>query len=846
MPVNDEKTEKLKNIRNIENTSPGENPGEPLTTLRLSVRDFVSGIYREGGLGTGSIFSMQDNIGTKIHQQFFKAFEKSNTDCTLYIEHTLKKIHLLTPILFDIQGRADLIVESPDHQIQVIEIKTIAKAGATVPDKVDFLHLAQARVYAYFFCLEKGFSDISIQITIKYILIHSFQIRDFHETLSFSELERFFLDTCAQYADLGKSIHAYELARNESIKKMAFPYPNLRSGQKEFMNTVLTAIRKREPLIIQAPTGTGKTISTLYPAIKGIPAKYGDYIFYITAKSSTQDVAKKTLDDMREQGLILKSIQITAKEKICLCRELYCDMSICPYAIRYYEQSPKAMKELSKHFAVDAKLLQETGEKYQVCPFELGLDVSLYCDVILCDYNYVFDPKVRLDRFINQESLRLTILVDEAHNLPDRCNEMYSAAVSLLELKEIMQYRVYLPEEIKNTVDGILAYFDRMSLFMSDGELPETSFDAGFQPRELFRSSSFCATRKQPKTLLKYLDTFVTQIREELDKIQDSNAKKAFTDFFFSAKFFVRIALEFFNTAYITTFIKEGRDTQIILRCMDSAAQIASFHQGRHSVIFFSATLSPIPYFESKFKLSGGYEELKKLVLPSPFPRENLFLGIVPGISTKYANRHSSLVPISEIIDAATSCKTGNYLVYSPSFEYQQWIIHAFEEQMRYNKPEVLQQYKIIRQTSGMNEKQRQNFLREFQVYGNRTLIGFAVMGGIFGEGIDLTGETLSGVILIGPGLPKKSAERDIMMDYYSSIHGNGFNFAYRYPGFNKILQAAGRVIRSENDRGFILLLDERYETPEYRILFPEEWEPVTLKNKNQIKKSLLDFFGSV
>lgn len=812
-----------------------------LSLMRMSVGDFVAFVYRRGGLASGSFSTLWNGSGTRIHQQYFKFFKKSQPDSTLYIEYPLKTTYIISPVRFEIQGRADLIVESMENQIQVIEIKTISNDSKLFPEKVDFLHLAQARIYAYLFCLEKEKKDMEIQVTVKYILIDSFKIKDFNELISYHDLERFFHDTCAHYLDWGVSIHNYKILRDASIKDMAFPYAELRQGQKEFMNTVLSCIRKREPLFVQAPTGTGKTISTLYPAIKAIPKQYADFIFYITAKSSTQDVAKKSLDDLRVQGLVLKSIQITAKEKICLCKELYCDTSICPYAIHYYEKYSDAMNELSGHFSIDAVLLQKMGVKYDVCPFELGLDVSLFCDIILCDYNYIFDPKVQLERFIKEESYRFTILVDEAHNLPDRANEMYSASIIYQDVITACHDNAFYSPYTQEVLSKFSKYFDDLFGFLASDDQTEVSFDSSILSKDMFKSPHFCATRKIPKDLLKILDAFVQNSKQEMNEIQDITAKKALTNLFFSAKFFIRVSEEFFSDSYITTFTKEGKNSQINFRCMDSSSQIARFHNGRHSVAFFSATLSPVAYFESKFRDAKSSDSIKKLILPSPFPRENLFVGIVPAISTKYNNRKDSLGSIAEVIVAAISCKVGNYLIYSPSFEYQQWIVYAFEMLMEKNSAHPI---KIIKQSPGMNEKIRQTFLNEFKVFGNRTLVAFAVMGGVFGEGIDLVGEKLSGVVLVGVGLPKKSPERDIMMDYYSSILGNGYNFAYRYPGFNKILQAAGRVIRSESDRGFILLLDERYETPEYQALFPDEWDTMILKNKSQIKQAIHEFMS--
>ncbi len=819
----------------------GENK-DSSTVLRFSVRDFVAFVYRRGSLNTGNFFSLLDGLGIKTHQQFFKAFRKSQPDATIFSEYSLKTTFVSDSVKIEVQGRADLIVLSENNEIQIIEIKTIAKDSADLPVEADFLHIAQARIYAYIFCKEKEITNASIQVTVKYILINSFKIKDFNETVTYNELEKFSFDTCNFYIAQGLAKKDYSTIRDLSIKALTFPYSELRQGQKEFMNAVLSCMRKHEPLLVSAPTGTGKTISVLYPAIKGIPQKYCDYIFYITAKNSTAEIAKKTLDDMRGNGLVIKSIHITAKEKVCLCKEIYCDTSICPYAVNYYDNYSKAMNELSSTQSIDFNVLMATGEVYGVCPFELGLDLSLFCDIIICDYNYIFDPKVSLERFVKQEAYNFAILIDEAHNLPDRACEMYSAEMSYKELKEVLLYKSYFQSNLQNIFDELIAYYKVLLPFIKGEENLEEPFDKSILLKELFWAENFGATRKLPKDYVSILEKLVQYAKEDLNSITNTEARKALKNLYFSAKFFIRTSSEFFDDSYIVTFEKSNRDLIISLRCMDSSGQIDKFHQGKHSLVFFSATLSPVQYFESRFKSVKNQQSINKIILPSPFPKENLFVGIIPSISTKYNNRQSSLKTIADVVEAAVSSKMGNYIVYSPSFEYQKWIVQMVEMVLNSNEINRSNGIKIITQTPSMNEIIRDNFLKEFREYGKRTLIAFAVLGGVFGEGIDLVGETLSGVIIVGVGLPRKSPERDIMADYYSNMIGNGFDFAYRYPGFNKIQQAAGRVIRSEEDRGFILLLDERYEKPDYQMLFPEEWHPIVLRSKSQIKNSIKEF----
>ncbi len=496
------------------------------TVLRWSVGDFVSFVYRRGGLRSGSFSASAENAGVKIHQQYFSRFQKTFQDGTLLIEYPLKTVYSVPPVRFEIQGRADLITESLEKKIHIVEIKSIQSDSETLPQQVDFLHAAQARIYAYLYSLEKEDPSAcaEIEVTVKYILAKSFQIRDFNETLSFCELEDFFRKTCEYYLEWGISIHDYRLARDASIKALPFPYPELRQGQKEFMRTVLETVRKREPLLVQAPTGTGKTISVLYPAIKSIPKQYSDYIFYLTAKTSTQDVAKKTLEDLRGQGLVVKSIVLTAKEKICLCSELYCDQTLCPYATHYYEHSSEAMKALSGVFAVDSAHLSEIGEKYNVCPFELGLDLSLFCDVIICDYNYLYDPKVQLERFAAEDSYRFTILMDEAHNLPDRANEMYSAELMWKELQEAKSAERAYSVPAREALGKLSSYFEKMFETMSragesDLSGESSSFDSSLPPKEMYLSADFCASRKKPKELLSALDQWIRAAKDEMDLV---------------------------------------------------------------------------------------------------------------------------------------------------------------------------------------------------------------------------------------------------------------------------------------------------------------------------------------
>lgn len=827
---------------------------EALSTLKLSVRDLASYAYRHGGLGKTSSFVETDDNPNRLHQQYIKASMKRNPEMAHYPEYYLKTGYEISPVRFEIQGRADLISVSDNGDIDVLEIKTIIDGKGTLPDKADIVHCAQARIYGYIFCLKTDSFESAISVTIRYVLAPDHRIRDFTEHVDFDFLKKFFMESCVRLLDFTKSLNSYRKLRDITLKDLKFPYPSLRKGQKEFMNEVLASIRSKEPLYTQAPTGIGKTISVLFPAVKSIPRNFADYIFYLTAKTSTQNVAQSALDDLREAGMVLKSIRITSKEKICLCKEIYCDTDICRYAQNYYDNSTAAIRELFQYNSIDAKVLTEIALKHSVCPFEIGLDISLFCDVIICDYNYVFDPKVMLIRFIQEESYRFVFLIDEAHNLPSRSNEMYSASFGRADYEELLKYEAHLPPSLRKPLDAIIHYFKQAQQFLQsdiqqNGFIAESSkavdsFDSKIGSKDLIRVEGVCATRNIPSELIVLMENFIMEAKPELDAKRNKEIHKVLIDTFFAAKFFIKVAVEFFNENYVVMLSAENNGIQIRLKCMNASERLSAFHNGKNATVYFSATMSPEEYYTNLFKGKSVDYTLRKKIFGSPFPSENLWVGAVTAISTRYEARQYTLGSVAEMVYSAISVKNGNYLVFCPSFEYQRMIYRVFCDLADSRKHDAKRPIRTIIQKKVMTEVERSAFLDSFVHNRSDTLVGFAVLGGIFGEGIDLTGESLSGVVLIGVGLPAKSFEQDILMDYFNNSMGNGFDYAYKFPGFNKILQAAGRVIRTETDRGFILLIDERYGRDDYKMLFPDEWKPLTIGTAKDLSKELKEFFG--
>ena len=812
-----------------------------MSVVKISVRDLVKYAYRHGGLLTGTVFSETDDTPNSIHSQVIGSLMKKKPELLHFPEYSLKYTHSSPPISLEIRGRADLITETENGLLIVTEIKTIIDDQGRLPSEADILHTAQAKIYAFMYCLEK--SEVvfdKILINVRYILAPSYSTREFTESVSLAELEMFFSNTVSQLYDFTRSLHDYRLLRDTTIKAMKFPYDDLRQGQKDLMNTVLEVVRNKEPLYAQAPTGIGKTISVLYPSVKAIPTGIFDYIFYLTAKTSTQAVACDALDDMRKAGAMIKSIRITAKEKLCLCKDIYCDMEKCEYAVNYYSQSRNALKELFIHDSIDASVLLEIANKYRVCPFEIGLDISMFCDIIVCDYNYVFDPRIKLARFFNEDSFRNVFLIDEAHNLPSRSNEMYSASLSSSLLNKMSLHEHLFTDGLRKIIKALSDYFLRVSEFI---KTDLSTFDKKIDKSNIVKVDNICASRKKPQELIDLCGKFVSEARPVLDRIDRHEVKKPLLDLFFEIRFFDKAGSEFYNDDYITLISTENDNVLIRLKCLNSSDKLAEYYNGRNTTVYFSATMSPQEYFIPLLSGRKSNFNIKRKVLPSPFPPENLWIGIASGISTKYDRRPFTLDAIASMIFASVSYRKGNYLVYCPSFDYQRMIMTAFKEYTEKEASTEGKRFKIVGQKRGMSESERNGFLDLFFAERSNTLIGFAVLGGVFGEGIDLTGESLSGVILVGVGLPGKSFEQDILMDYFDKNFGNGFDHAYKYPGFNKILQAAGRVIRTETDKGFILLIDERYGREDYMALFPEEWDPVIIGTADDITSGLSEFF---
>ncbi len=840
--------------------------------LHISVRNLVEFILRGGDIDNRSSRMVQEAMleGGKIHRKI----QKSMGGSSYTAEVPLKIERIEESYILVVEGRADGIAfgefaaDEPAEQMEeqrlvdaqkdemqigeplwyIDEIKGVYRNLASMEQPV-YVHKAQAMCYAYIYALQNHLDRIGVQMT--YCNLDTEDIRYFREIWEWENLYDWFEHLITEYKKWADWQIAWRKIRQESIVQLEFPYP-YREGQRKLVADVYRTIMRRKTLFIQAPTGVGKTISTIFPAVKAVGEGLADRIFYLTAKTITATVAKETFQILREHGYQAKIIQLTAKEKLCMCGEdgteaLECNPVNCPYAKGHYDRVNDAVYDLlqtSDLFTREEILAQ--AKKYQVCPFEMSLDVATWVDNILCDYNYVFDPNVYLKRFF-QEGIKgdYIFLVDEAHNLVDRSREMYSAQLykeDMLAVKRIMKPHHYMIAKTLDKCNKAMLEFKR------ECETYEVQESVGVLTFHLMRIAS--------------------QLEEFFEKPREFPEKKEVLDFYFEVRNFLNM-YELVDEHYVIyTQMEEDGRFKIKLFCVDPSLNLQKCIDKANATIFFSATLLPINYYK---QILSTKEDNYAIYAESTFAESQRLLAFAPDVSTKYTRRGpAEYLRIAQYIQAAVEGKEGNYMVFFPSYKMMQDVYEVFRDIAESENPadsaeegqdredgkegknskdgrdEKNQILEICMQTSNMQEQEREQFLQMFEQEREGSLVAFCVMGGIFSEGIDLKNDKLIGAIIVGTGLPQISNERQILKDYYDERGLSGFDYAFRYPGINKVLQAAGRVIRTQEDRGIILLLDERFLQADYAPLFPREWKERKVCNLKQIKEEVKRFWKEV
>lgn len=772
--------------------------------IRISVRNLVEFILREGDIdnrkaGLPDKEAMQ--LGGRIHR---KIQRQMGSD--YYAEVPLKITVPCEGFAIQIEGRADGIQKTADGVV-VDEIKGVLRELEYIEKPVS-VHLAQAKCYGYIYGKQQELDSITIQMT--YCQMETEEVKRFQETFSIEELERWFLDIVMQYEKWARFQVEWRQTRDATIKEAEFPYP-YREGQRELVTSVYRTILRKKKLFIQAPTGVGKTMATIFPAVKAVGEGLGDKIFYLTAKTITRTVAEQAFQILKKNGLQYKVATLTAKEKICFCEKAECNPDVCPYAKGHFDRVNDAVYEMITTMEeMSRENIETQAKKHSVCPFEMGLDVSLWVDAIICDYNYVFDPNAHLKRFFSEgKKGEYLFLIDEAHNLVERGREMYSAVLykeEFLQMKKAVRY-----ESVKLTRQ--LEGCNQMLLEMK---------------RE-------CQTYKEYNSIshfaLKLLNVMngLQKLLEEKEQVDEE-----VLEFYFHVRNFLNIYEEVDENYVIYTELEEGGDFKLKLFCVNPAVKLQNFLSQGNSTVFFSATLLPIRYYK---KLLSVETDDYAVYAHSPFKEANCLLVLGQDVSTKYTRRGYEMYERFAIyIKNVMQAKPGNYLVFFPSYRFMEEVRETFE---RYRTEEMC----CMMQEQNMNEQDREAFLQEFEAEREGSLAGFCVMGGIFSEGIDLTKERLIGAMIVGTGLPQVCNEREILKQYFDRHGENGFDYAYLYPGMNKVLQAAGRVIRTEEDKGVIALLDDRFAGRRYLEIFPREWRKLTYCNVKTIGEKVEQFW---
>ncbi len=761
---------------------------ENLPVIRISVRNLVEFILREGDIDnrTGGGQDPENmQMGSRIHRKI-----QRQMGADYQAEVPLKTEIVCDGFTLKIEGRADGLIHTKE-QVMVDEIKGVLRELDRVQEPAG-IHLAQAKCYASMVAEQEGVDEIGVQMT--YCQMETEEVKRFQYSYQSNELKVWFDEVIRQYKKWAKFQIEWRKARNASIKGIEFPFP-YRKGQRDLAVSVYRTILRKKKLFIQAPTGVGKTISTVFPAVKAVGEELGEKIFYLTAKTITRTVAEQAFETLREQNLKFKVITLTAKEKICFCEETSCNPDDCPYAKGHFDRVNDAVYELlMQEDVMSREVLEAQARKHKVCPFEMALDVSTWVDGVICDYNYVFDPDARLRRFFAEGGAGgYLFLIDEAHNLVERGRQMYSAELckeDFLAVKKLVK-----------------------------GEAPRFAKRLEACNKILLAMKKECENYKVLDNISHFgiqLMNVLSETDRYLEECVDKEVRETVLDFYFQVRSFLNIYDGLDENYVVYTEYQENGRFVLKLFCVNPAANLQKCLDKGNSAVFFSATLLPIQYYK---RLLSTEKDNYAVYIDSSFDTKKRLLMNGVDVSTRYTMRSREMYQrYATYIFRVVKAKMGNYLIFFPSYRFMEDVYQEFTQLLASDEEEM----ELVIQQKHMDEEERENFLRAFEMGREKSLIGFGVLGGIFSEGIDLTNEKLIGTLIIGTGLPQVCNEREILKSYFDQKGLYGFDYAYRYPGMNKVLQAAGRVIRTEDDRGVILLLDERFQREKGERDFPE------------------------
>ena len=774
-------------------------------TLTLSVHQLVDFLLRTGDIDNRVFNRSSMTEGSRIHASY-----QSSQGSDYISEYPLQHRFVVEGVDITLQGRADGIIKRKNGEFIIDEIKsTVEELEIFRNDNYEW-HLGQAKCYALLFAIEQNLETISCRLT--YIRQGKEKDKRIEEYFFYRiELEQYVTSLMEEYLEFYNIIFRHNEKKKESIEALSFPFEKYRQGQRELAKYCYAIGSNGGRFFAEAPTGIGKTMSTLFPFIKASILDEETKIFYLTAKTSGKEAAYHAVSILKDRGLIANEIVVTAKDKICFCKGKACNPDECPYAKGYYNKIQGLLKfSLENYNSFNHETITRIARENEVCPFEFELDLSLFSDIIICDYNYLFDPISYMKRYFDDTVTPHLALVDEAHNLIERSRDMYSASISyerFLETRKSTRHSKLL--KLKRAMSKMAKLFKDLTEEVEIGEHIYESF---------------------PSKLYETLESFVNTCMD-INKNEHKEMTKELLNFYLDVNEFVRLT-DFYCDKYLLYLDKTVDNAEIHLYCMDASSFIGKTLKKVKGAVLFSATLQPIEYYIDT--LGGDKASDPRIILPSPFPRENFRLLVAPKVSVKYKNRDSSYQEVASYIESFVKNKIGNYFIYSPSYEYMTKLVPHLK----------LDNYDYFVQTKEMSEEDREAFLLNFKPDPEKTTIGFLVLGGAFSEGIDLVKDRLIGAVIIGIGMPRINFKSDKIAEYYSSENLPGRDYAYINPGMNKVMQAVGRVIRSETDRGAVLLLDERYLYRQYLNLYKAEWKDYqVVLSPDDVSANLAKFF---
>ena len=753
--------------------------------LKESVRGIVEYCLKTGSIDDRYMSRTRAVDGIAAHSKL----QKDNSD---RYEEYQKEVSLKTSfkrknIIINVDGRADGIIKK-GKKVIIEEIKSTYRDLSHIEEDYNELHWAQSKFYGFIYCIDNNLESVDIRLS--YYNINTDEVKSFQREYSKKDLNDFVDLLMNKYFSFIELQIELKIERDKSIENLQFPFSNYRQGQRELAVNCYNCIKEGATMFVQAPTGIGKTISTIFPAIKSIGQGRGNRIVYLTAKTITASVAEEAFNKLINNGLEAKIVLITAKEKMCINDEVKCNPEDCIYAKDYYSKIDNVIDTLIRTESIFSReRIKEYAKNYKVCPFELSLDLTYCCDAIICDYNYAFDPRVRLKRLFEDTANENILLVDEAHNLVNRARDMYSGEINKSKVLVIMRL-------IKGKAPGLYKITNLINKEMISirRELEEENLNI------MYKNIVY-------KELIKLLRMYINEADTYLVKNKGTIGYDEILEFYFEARSFVALN-ELYSKEYTTILTKDRSELIIKIFCIDPSKNVGTIIKQSFSTIVFSATLAPIKYY---IELLGGDDNSYRFNLGSPFKKENLKV-YVNELDMRYVNRDNNVEELCKIIKSFTNTRVGNYIIFAPSFEYMKKIHATYTELYGENK--------IIIQKENLTESEKEDFLGNFQEGMNIT--AFCVIGGMFSEGVDLTKDRLIGAVVVGVGFPKVSTENNIIADYFNE---KGFDYAYTYPGINKVLQSVGRIIRTEEDTGQALLVDRRYSYSKYRSMLPKEWD---------------------